>query len=315
MAIRRIVGISTTLLFIALLTWSTAQGSTLAVFSQAQDVAGPGSDASKTPLMLAIRDTDKRVFRSLIDHADVNAKDDHGWTALMVAVRVVEPTFVKALLKKGAEVNVKGKDELTPLIITAQYAKDEPAVEIAKMLIEHKADVNAKGFDGVTALMTAAMQGKLKLLKLLLEHGANLNDEDNRHATALTYAMRRNQQETLSFLKSAGATGPAAEPYTKPPEITAADQRPVPLNAPQPQYTEMARKHGVEGAVTLRVLVGADGLVKQIRVTKGLPDGLTDQAMRAASELKFKPAMKNGQPVPFWQLVYIEFRLRKGPGA
>lgn len=91
---------------------------------------------------------------------------------------------------------------------------------------------------------------------------------------------------------------------------TAVDQRPVPLNAPQPRYTEEARKNKIQGVVVARVLVGADGSVKQVRITRGLPDGLDEQAIQAAYQLRFRPAMKSGQPVSFWQAVSIEFNLR-----
>lgn len=91
---------------------------------------------------------------------------------------------------------------------------------------------------------------------------------------------------------------------------TAVDQRPVPLNAPQPRYTEEARKNKIQGIVVARVLVGADGAVKQVRITRGLPDGLDEQAIQAAHQLRFRPAMKGGQPVAFWQSVQIEFNLR-----
>jgi protein TonB len=60
----------------------------------------------------------------------------------------------------------------------------------------------------------------------------------------------------------------------------------------------------------MRVLVGADGEVKQIRITRGLPDGLDDQAIAAVRQSKFKPATKDGQPVPFWLLLSVEFHLR-----
>jgi TonB family protein len=315
MSSMKIIFLGGLFLFVVMLNWNLVKASITPVSAQPKTETGQGSEASLTPLMRAIRDTDKKAFKSLLDQADVNASDDQGWTALMLAVRVAEPSFVKALLKKGAEVNIKSKDELTPLLVTAQYAKDAMAKEIAKILIEHKADVNAKGEDGITALMQAARYGDLKLIKLLLEKGAKLNDEDNHHATALTYAMRSKSQATLDFLKSAGATGPAPEPDIKSTLVSKVDQRPVPLNSPQPRYTEAARKHGIQGVVIVRVLVGIDGLVKQVKVTRGLPDGLTDQAIRAASALRFRPAMRDGQPVLFWQSVQIEFNLRKGPGA
>jgi TonB family protein len=60
----------------------------------------------------------------------------------------------------------------------------------------------------------------------------------------------------------------------------------------------------------VRVLVSADGSVKMVRILTSLPDGLTEEAIRAAYQIKFKPAMKDGQPVAFWQAVEVEFNLR-----
>jgi TonB family protein len=89
------------------------------------------------------------------------------------------------------------------------------------------------------------------------------------------------------------------------------DQRPIALNNPQPRYTEEARKNKVEGIVLARALIGSDGLVKKVAIIRGLPDGLDEQAIEAVYQLKFKPAMKGGQPVPFLQTVQIEFNLDK----
>jgi TonB family protein len=90
---------------------------------------------------------------------------------------------------------------------------------------------------------------------------------------------------------------------------TAVDTKPIPLNSPQPRYTEEARNNKIQGTVTMRVLVGADGQVKNVRVVRGLPDGLGEQAIQAAYQLKFKPAMKDGKPVAFWMAVSVEFNL------
>jgi protein TonB len=91
---------------------------------------------------------------------------------------------------------------------------------------------------------------------------------------------------------------------------TAVDQRPVRLNAPKLGYTEEARKNKIQGTVTARVLVGADGTVKDVRIMRGLPDGLDEEAIRAAYQMRFRPAMKGGQPVASWYVVQMEFNLR-----
>ena len=91
---------------------------------------------------------------------------------------------------------------------------------------------------------------------------------------------------------------------------TSVDQQPVLLNNPVPRYTEEARKNKIQGTVTARVLIGADGSVKQVKIVRGLPDGLDEQAIQAAYQLRFRAAMKSGQPVAFWKNVVIEFNLR-----
>lgn len=87
------------------------------------------------------------------------------------------------------------------------------------------------------------------------------------------------------------------------------DQKPVLLNRPMPSYTQAARDDKVEGAIMLRVLVDPDGSVKQVRVVRGLPDGLDEQAVKAAYQMRFRPAMKDGKPVAYWVSTQVEFNL------
>lgn len=77
------------------------------------------------------------------------------------------------------------------------------------------------------------------------------------------------------------------------------------ISKPEPSYTELARGSGITGTVVLRAVFAADGTVKHILVIKGLPDGLTETAVRAARRIKFVPATINGRNVSmFIQLEY-----------
>jgi TonB family protein len=53
----------------------------------------------------------------------------------------------------------------------------------------------------------------------------------------------------------------------------------------------------------------ASGVVQINRVVSGLGHGLDEAATRAARQIKFKPAKRDGQPVDFPARVRIEFRL------
>ena len=89
------------------------------------------------------------------------------------------------------------------------------------------------------------------------------------------------------------------------------DARPVLLNNPQPLFTEAARANKVQGVVRVRILVDSRGAVREVVMMRGLPDGLNEQAIRAAYQMRFRPALKNGQPVSYWMNnVEVEFNLR-----
>lgn len=87
------------------------------------------------------------------------------------------------------------------------------------------------------------------------------------------------------------------------------DARLVIIAKPQPSYTKEARRMGVQGFVVLKTLLAADAKVARVRVIRGLPAGLTENAIRAACKMKFKPAMKDGQAVAQWLTAEYVFRL------
>lgn len=81
------------------------------------------------------------------------------------------------------------------------------------------------------------------------------------------------------------------------------------LNKPEPIYTGRARANQVTGTVILRGVFMADGTVKHIFVVNALPDGLTEEAIKAARRIKFVPATKDGKPVSMWMQLEYNFNL------
>jgi len=81
------------------------------------------------------------------------------------------------------------------------------------------------------------------------------------------------------------------------------------LTRPEPGYTREARRAGVQGNVILRVLLLPNGKIDRVRVVRRVPFGLTENAIRAACEIKFKPAMKAGKEVSQWVQLEYAFRL------
>ncbi len=84
---------------------------------------------------------------------------------------------------------------------------------------------------------------------------------------------------------------------------------PVPFYSPQPEYSEAASKAKFQGTVTLSVVVDASGQPTFIKVTRPLGLGLDQKAIEAVQNWRFKPGMKDGQPVPVQASVEVNFRL------
>ncbi|HKG11694.1 MAG TPA: energy transducer TonB [Pyrinomonadaceae bacterium] len=88
----------------------------------------------------------------------------------------------------------------------------------------------------------------------------------------------------------------------KPNEVSV---RAVIISKPEPGFTEEARTQNVTGTVRLRAVLSASGEVTGISVVKGLPAGLTEKAITAARQIKFRPATKDGHTVS--QYVTLEY--------
>ena len=96
--------------------------------------------------------------------------------------------------------------------------------------------------------------------------------------------------------------GRSVEPMT-------ATLRPTILYKERAKYTEEARTNKVQGTVTLSVEYLADGRIGQVRVVRGLPDGLSESAIEAAKRIRFNPAVKNGVPVSVRGNIEFNFTL------
>jgi TonB family protein len=98
------------------------------------------------------------------------------------------------------------------------------------------------------------------------------------------------------------------------PKLAQADSGPVTSSVeitykPQPVYTDEARRLKLEGEVLLEVSFGANGTLHVNRVVRGLGHGLDEAAAAAANKMRFKPALRMGQPVDSTAVVHVLFQL------
>ncbi len=81
------------------------------------------------------------------------------------------------------------------------------------------------------------------------------------------------------------------------------------ISKPVPTYTQEARSLRIEGEVLLEAVLEASGSLRVVRVVQGLGHGLDDNAVKAAEQIHFKPAMRDGQPADSTVVLHIIFQL------
>ena len=120
-------------------------------------------------VQLCCKGTIREIRVALLNGADPNAKDsERGRTALLAASENENLKILSLLLKVGADVNAKDNNGVTALMVATLNN-----AEAVSLLLEAGADVNAKTEWGMTALMIAASLNKTpEILSLLLNAGA-----------------------------------------------------------------------------------------------------------------------------------------------
>jgi TonB family protein len=110
---------------------------------------------------------------------------------------------------------------------------------------------------------------------------------------------------TGGFGSSGTSNSAAPEPRVQPAHFSP----PEVLSEPRPQYTQEARQLRIQGEITLQVRFGVDGKVQVLRVVSGLGHGLDQEAALVAGQIRFKPALKDGQPTDHITYIHIIFQL------
>jgi len=94
----------------------------------------------------------------------------------------------------------------------------------------------------------------------------------------------------------------------KPEDYIFTEELPQAIGKVVPEYPSIARQAGMEGRVVVRMLIGTDGRVRRAEIEKG--SALFDEeALKAARQWTFTPALTDGKPVMVWVRVPFDFRL------
>ena len=97
----------------------------------------------------------------------------------------------------------------------------------------------------------------------------------------------------------------------KPPVLVGAQVDPRFANSFQPEYPPGERRAEHQGRVTVRVLIGTDGRVKQVeRISAASDEFFAATQRRALEKWRFKPATRDGEPFEAWREMSVSFVMK-----
>ncbi len=86
--------------------------------------------------------------------------------------------------------------------------------------------------------------------------------------------------------------------------------QPEEIDRVMPRYPATARRRGIGGPVVVRGIVRQDGTIDNVEIIKDLPYGLGDEARRAVSRWRFRPATYRGEAIDVYYTVTVNFKLQ-----
>ena len=157
--------------------------------------------AGETALLVAVRDSDENLWKSLLDRPNGSKIDAGGGTyptALHVAAAIGEGETVKQLVNRGANVNAVGGVYRTALQAAAASGFDD----IVEYLLEKGADASVTGGLFSNALSAAMYSGTFEIVPKLNDRGAAINVQDGQGRTAIHLAAWRCSWDVIEWLKN-----------------------------------------------------------------------------------------------------------------
>ena len=187
-----------------------------------------------TPLLLAATIQDKTIANKLIDlllkkHANIDAQNEMGYTALMYAAESKNADLIDLLLANKASISLLSKSGKTAkdFAISTKLGKDSIAKLEANeegefiannnldgLLSKHKTisfkeleelvkkdfDINAEGKGGMTLLKLFIQKSDVEAVKFLVNNEASLDHKDSDGNTALMLSIKANSQPIAEIL-------------------------------------------------------------------------------------------------------------------
>mmetsp|Transcript_18567 Transcript_18567/g.30940 ORF Transcript_18567/g.30940 Transcript_18567/m.30940 type:complete len:349 (+) Transcript_18567:108-1154(+) len=140
------------------------------------------------------------LFISKGADCNVATTDQDNCTPLHIAAQFGHLKIIKLLVKNGANVNVKKKnDGVTPLFLAVRTLHEDIALYLIQ---EGGADVTATLHNGVSILMIAASRGMKSVIQLLLDAGEDPFEECDMGCSAIDFAATAGHKALADMMKA-----------------------------------------------------------------------------------------------------------------
>jgi len=174
----------------------TDNGSVVQALLQRGFDANSRDGKGQTGLYLALRSGAFSVADALIKAPglDVNALNEAGESALMIAALKGQTDWSRRLIDRGAKIDKTGWSPL-------HYAATGPETAVVKLLLDRGATIDAGSPNGSTPLMMAAQYGSEASVELLLSRGANARIKNDHGLAAADFARSAKREALASKLE------------------------------------------------------------------------------------------------------------------
>lgn len=215
----------------------------------------------------------------------------------LVSVRKCEP--LDGVVTLSGVVNADGfpRDIKT----LSQYETDLDKLAVSLVLAER---FKPGTHDGIPAAVAITIEVGLQTCMKRV-HGGHSNE-----ANQLTLRTHPVQAIAVRSVPGTALATPAENTTPGFYKIGGSVSAPVPLLYPEAKFSKYARKNKISGVCLLGLIVDANGMPQNVHIIKSLEPSLDQNAIEAAKEYRFKPAMKDGTiPVPVVVNIEVNFRL------
>ena len=253
----------------------------------------------KQLLKASVQGDDESVRHLLQAGADPDAKDEDGYTALMLAIIWNHFGVVEQLLQFGADSNVKSKNKASTALMTAAYWG---LSKVVRHLLQSDADPDAKNVYGETALMMAARKGRSKIVRDLLNAGANPNLKFERFGlTALMMAAWYGDEESVRYLLESGAEPSVKDEYIGRTAFEWAEDEEVQRLLQSWEALKAKDKAGLDAHVAgtstfadIPFDAGSEQFPETVEQDSGAQDGGMEIALKNSADMQLMSATKGG---------------------